>query len=58
MIYFPEYTIHDSMGNEITPYRKHGYWCAQGIRYTFAAFAKKFKIDVDEQIILKLTYGG
>ena len=58
MIYFPEYMIHDSKGNEVVPYLKNGKWYIYDNRVPMDVLGIMCHIDEEELIMLKLTYGG
>lgn len=58
MIFFPEYTTHNSRGDERVPYLKCGKWYLDDEQLSLTRLGILCKIDEEELLMLRLTYGG
>ena len=58
MIYFPEYTLCNECGTEMVPQLKNGKWYIGSEHVSLTRLGILCKIDEEELILLKLTYGG
>jgi hypothetical protein len=58
MIYFPEYVLFNSCGTISVPQFKNGKWYIGSEHVSLTRLGILCKIDEEELILLKLTYGG
>ena len=59
MIYFPEYYVGPDSGGYVTyPHYKDGKWYIGSEHVSLTRLGILCKIDEEELILLKLTYGG